>query len=87
VLRSLFILNEIKQNRYNDKARKYALLSNKNEHIQAHASEIINLHELKQFGSRKIANYLKSKYKIKISHTTIYKFLKNYKLVKEKDNG
>ena len=81
VLKSFFILNEVKNKRYNKKAKELALnkLKNKREIIEEYANKIIDLHILQGWGSRKIAKHLKEKYNVDISYSTIYKFLKEYK--------
>jgi len=62
VLKSFFILNEVKNKKYNNSAKALALFNNKNIVIEKYADEIINLHILKNFGSRKIAKYIKEKH-------------------------
>ena len=79
VLKSFFILNEVKKKRYNNSAKALALLKNKNVVIEKYADEIIDLHVLRGWGSRKIAKYIKEKHNKDISYSTIYKFLKTYK--------
>ena len=87
VLKSFFILNEVKNKRYNKKAKELALekakIRNKKEIIEEYADKIIDLNILQGWGSRKIAKYLKEKYNVDISHTTILKFLKEYKQQKK----
>ena len=89
VLKSFFILNEVKNKRYNKKAKELALkeakIKNKREIIEEYADKIIDLNILRGWGSRKIAKYLKEKHNVDISHSTIYKFLKEYKQQKEQD--
>ncbi len=79
VLKSFFILNEVKKKRYNNSAKALALLKNKNVVVEKYADEIIDLHMLKGWGSRRIAKYIKEKHNKDISYSTIYKFLKTYK--------
>ena len=87
VLKSFFILNEVKNKRYNKKAKELALkeakIKNKREIIEKYADKIIDLNILRGWGSRKIAKYLKEKHNVDISHTTILKFLKEYKQQKK----
>ena len=85
VLKSFFILNEVKKKRYNNNAKALALLKNKNVVIEKYADEIIDLHMLKGWGSRRIAKYIREKHNKDISYSTIYKFLRDYK--KGQDNG
>ncbi len=89
VLKSFFILNEVKNKRYNKKAKELALkkakIKNKREIMEKYADKIIDLNILRGWGSRKIAKYLKEKYNVDISHTTILKFLKEYKEPKEQN--
>jgi len=80
VLKSFFVLDEVKKERYNNSAKMLALLKNKNIVIEKYADEIIDLHILKNWGSRRIAKYLQQKHNVSVSYSTIYKFLKNYKL-------
>jgi len=79
VLKSFFVLEEVKKKRYNNSAKALALLKNKNIVIEKYANEIIDLHILKNWGSRRIAKYLQQKHNVSVSYSTIYKFLKNYK--------
>jgi len=79
VLKSFFVLEEVKKKRYNNSAKALALLKNKNIVIEKYADEIIDLHILKNWGSRRIAKYLQQKHNVSVSYSTIYKFLKNYK--------
>ena len=81
VLKSFFILDEVKNKRYNKKAKELALnkLKNKREIIEEYADKIIDLHILQGWGSRKIAKHLKEKYNVDISYSSVYKFLKTYK--------
>ena len=79
VLKSFFILNEVKKKRYNNNAKALALLKNKNVVIEKYADEIIDLHILRGWGSRRIAKYIKEKHNKDISYSSIYKFLKTYK--------
>jgi len=78
VLKSFFILEEVKKKRYNNNAKALALLKNKNVVIEKYADEIIDLH-MRGWGSRRIAKYIKEKHNKDISYSTIYKFLKAYK--------
>jgi len=80
VLKSFFVLEEVKKKRYNNSAKALALLKNKNTVIEKYANEIIDLHILRGWGSRRIAKYLQQKHNVSVSYSTIYKFLKNYKL-------
>jgi len=75
VLKSFFILNEIKRERYSSQIINQALAKNKNLIIERYYKEIVNLHN-KGWGARRIAKYLQTHHKVKISHTTIHKFLK-----------
>ncbi len=79
LLKSFFVLEKVKEEKYNNSAKALALLKNTNIIIEKYADEIIDLHFFKGFGSRKIAKYLKEKHNAKIHYSTIYKFLKNYK--------
>jgi len=79
VLKSFFVLDKVKKERYNNSAKALALLKNKNVIIEKYASEIIDLHILRGWGSRRIAKYLQQKHNVSVSYSTIYKFLKNYK--------
>jgi len=85
ILKSFFIFEEVKNKRYNKKAKELALhkLKNKKEIIEKYADKIIDLNLLQNWGSRKIAKHLKEKYNVDISYSTIYKFLKEYKKQKE----
>ena len=83
VLKSFFILDEVKNKRYNNSAKALALLKNKNVVIEKYADEIIDLHILKGWGSRRIAKYIKEKHNKDISYSSIYKFLKTYKKEQE----
>ena len=83
VLKSFFILNEVKKKRYNNSAKALALLKNKNTIIEKYADEIIDLHILRGWGSRRIAKYIKEKHNKDISYSSIYKFLKTYKKEQE----
>jgi len=80
ILKAFFVLDEVKKERYNNTAKALALLKNKNTIIEKYADEIIDLHILKSWGSRRIAKYLQQKHNASISYSTIYKFLKNYKM-------
>ena len=89
VLKSFFIFEEVKNKRYNKKAKELALnkLKNKKEIVEKYADKIIDLHILQSWGSRKIAKHLKEKYNVDISYSTIYKFLRAYKKEKKEQNG
>jgi len=78
VLKSFFILNEIKRERYSSQIINQALASNKNLVIERYYREIVDKHN-KGWGARRIAQYLQKHHKVKISHTTVYKFLKELK--------
>jgi tRNA A37 N6-isopentenylltransferase MiaA len=78
LLKSFFILEDIKKKRYGNLASMLTFSKATNTVIKEHYREILNLHLINGWGSRKIAKYLQQKYKVKISHTTIYKFLKQY---------
>jgi len=80
VLKSFFVLEEVKKKRYNNAAKALALLKNKNVVVEKYADEIIDLHILRGWGSRRIAKYLQQKHNVSVSYTTVYKFLKNYKM-------
>jgi len=79
VLKSFFILNEVKKQKNDSMAKNLALISNKNIIINRYANEIIDKHMLHGWGSRKIVKWLKEAHRADISHSTIYKFLKEYK--------
>ena len=87
VLKSFFILNEVKKKRYNNSAKALALLKNKNVIIEKYADEIIDLHILKGWGSRRIAKYLKEKHNKDISYSSIYKFLKEFLKAYKEEQG
>lgn len=85
ILKSFFILNEVKKECYNKNAKEFALSKNTNEVIFAKANVIIELHEQQGLGAYKISAFLLEKYNKKISPSTIGRFLRNYK--KGKENG
>ena len=58
-----------------EEAKKINLNGIKHKAIITYAKEIIDLAN-KGFGSRKIANYIATKHKIKVGYATIYNFLK-----------
>ena len=84
LLKSFFVLEKVKKEKYNNNAKALALQKNKNIIIEKYVDEIIDLHFFKDLGCRRIAKYLKEKHNAKIHYSTIYKFLKNYK---EAQNG
>jgi len=78
------ILQDIKIKEQQEK--KINLEGIKHKAIITYAKEIIDLAN-KGFGSRKIANYIATKHKIKVGYATIYNFLKQNKhLITDKNN-
>ena len=78
ILKSFFILEEMQKEHNKKLIKREELAKNKNIVIAKYYDEIVEKANL-NWGSRRIAKYLKEAHKQKISHTTIYNFLKKVK--------
>jgi len=78
------ILQDIKVKE--EETKRINLEGIKHKAITTYAKEIIDLAN-KGFGSRKIANYIATKHKIKVGYVTIYNFLKQNQHLLDNNNG
>jgi len=72
IIQSVFIIKDIKEKQLQEKAKELHI---KNQVIRKYQKEIKEL-SLLGLGTQRISNELKSRYKVNISSSSIYRFLK-----------
>ena len=75
IIQSIFILKDMKDRQLKEKAKELHI---KNINIRKYYKEIIELSDL-GLGCQRISNELKSKHRVSISNSSIYRFLRDYK--------
>ena len=69
------------------KLKKINLKDVKNNLIEKHVDEIIDLYLIKGYGTRKISQILWENHRAKLSYSAIYRFLNSQNLIRKKGDG
>lgn len=74
IIQSIFIIKDMKDRQLKERAKELHI---KNINIRKYNKEILELSNL-GLGCQRISNELRAKYRISISNSSIYRFLKDY---------
>jgi len=85
LLNGLFILDDIRIKKDKEKALRAKYLS-KNEYITKYRNEILELYQVNKFGYVRIARQLYVNHKIKVSKSTISRFIKNNGITQDRES-
>ena len=83
ILNGFFILDDIRTKRDKEKALR-AKFSSRNKYIVRYRDEILELYQ-QGFGFTRIAKQLEVNHKIKISRSSLYRFIKANKIERKED--
>ena len=83
ILNGMFILDDIRTKRFKEQALR-AKFKSRNKYIIRYRDEILELYQ-QNFGFTRIAKQLEVNHKIKISRSSLYRFIKANKIERKED--